>query len=194
MIYSDSYIKHWAKNGGIKPYYEQYVNPASIDLTLGSYYRTPEPVFADTLFGRLADGLYRDLGIKIKYFIESYKWSDQHLIPKDGLEFRQGDFILCHSKEIVKMFHNTVGILFLKSTIGRSGIEHLHAGYVDPGFEGQLTFELQMCFPGKIILKKNMRIMQLCIEECGEVQKSYQKTGHYIGENAKGAVKPVKSE
>ena len=72
-----------------------------------------------------------------------------------------------------------------KSSLGRLGLLiHLTAGYIDPGFEGNITLELFNCHDEDLILKHGMGICQLCLEKLDEVPiKLYGECGnHYQGQ------------
>ncbi len=162
MIFNDRQLIVWASSGGVTPFDPDLVNPASLDLRLGQFYR--KPIFKT----------------------DRYQWSDEILIPKIGLALYPDDFLLCHSLETTSIPTNAVAKLFLKSSAGRKGIEHLHAGYGDPGFIGQWTFELKSHWLAKIILRTGDRLMQITLEECtGHAARPYGKTGHY--QNQTGA-------
>ena len=51
--------------------------------------------------------------------------------------------------------------LKLKSTLGRLWINHSLAGWCDPGFEGDITLELQNLGPAPFVLEAGRRIAQL---------------------------------
>jgi dCTP deaminase len=51
--------------------------------------------------------------------------------------------------------------LKLKSTLGRLWINHSLAGWCDPGFEGNITLELQNLGPVPFVLEAGRRIAQL---------------------------------
>lgn len=154
MYWGDFKLRDWAENTGIEPFDSKLVNPASIDLRLGKYFRRP-----------LITG-----------------WSKAMKIPKDGLIMSQHDFLLFHSLEYVKIPNDAVAFLFLKSSIGRKGFEHLHAGYVDPGFEGELTFEITCHWPYKRMIYAKDLFCQLSIASVDNVLKPYSQTGHYQGQ------------
>lgn len=133
-VWNDAKIMDWIEGGGVEPYDMKNVNPASLDLRWSGAYR---------IAGK--DG-----------------WSDIYHV--DELEMHRGDFFLLDSLEFVKMPPNAVGKLFLKSSAGRMGIEHLHAGYVDCEFSGTLTFEVEIRVPWSVTLLKHQRLMQLTLE------------------------------
>ena len=68
-----------------------------------------------------------------------------------------------------------------KSTLGRQGLEHLIAGYIDPGFEGQVTLELyNVNQRHDILMWPGMRIGQLRFSRLDQTPtRSYAETGRY---------------
>ena len=80
-------------------------------------------------------------------------------------------------------------LLFLegKSTLGRLGLMiHSTAGYVDPGWDGELTLELSNVANLPIILHPGMRIGQLSFERMSSpVERPYgckDLGSHYQGQ------------
>jgi len=174
MIYNDAQIHKWATTGGVTPFDEACINPASIDLRLGNMYRVPEKK-SYREFIKDFNSLWSARMINH----DEYEWSEPKTIPDIGLFLFPGDFVLCHSFEVVSLPDNLVGKLFLKSSAGRRGLEHLHAGYIDPGFSGQLTFEIYNHWPGNIRLFAGECLLQMTLEECLAVTTSYRHTGRY---------------
>ena len=73
-----------------------------------------------------------------------------------------GEFVLASTIERVKLSDNVVGRLEGKSSLGRVGLLiHSTAGYVDPGWDGQLTLELTNVAKLPITLYYGMRIGQI---------------------------------
>ncbi len=72
-----------------------------------------------------------------------------------------GEVILASTLEYVKIPRDVACDLKLKSTLGRLWINHSLAGWCDPGFEGQITLELQNLGPTPFILDAGRRIAQL---------------------------------
>lgn len=152
MIWPDWKIREWAESGGVEPFDPDCINPASIDLKISHKIRYPNKL--------------RNV------------WGDIKTV--DDIVFAKGDFLLCSTVEFIKMPVDAIGMLFLKSTWGRKGIEHLHAGYVDPGFHGDLTLELQNIWPGEIRIKSGTCVLQLVLcQLLVDCKKDYSKTGHY---------------
>lgn len=151
MIWSDVKLKQWLDNGGVTPAFPSHVNPASVDLCLGTHYRTPTET----------------------------GWSEPHAIDEGGLTLKPGAFVLCATLEFVNVPTNAAGFLYLKSSAGRAGLEHLHAGYIDPGFSGELTLELVNHWPYPVVIPAGKRLFQLVLEDCHPVDKNYALVGHY---------------
>ena len=100
-----------------------------------------------------------------------------------GIRLESGEFILCCSLEVVHLPVNCCGILYSKSSTGRMGLEHMHAGYIDPGFRGQLTFEFHNVAPWPIRLMPGRRVMQMCIDQMiAPAAEDYSRTGRYQGQ------------
>lgn len=73
-----------------------------------------------------------------------------------------------------------------KSSLARRGIEIHTAGFIEPGFRGQITLEITVAMP--IRLYPGWPIGQVTFETLvGEVE-SYQNRGHYTGSLADGPV------
>ncbi len=85
-------------------------------------------------------------------------------------------FILGHSMEYIKLPDEISADLEGRSSFARLGLEiHMTAGFVDPGFEGVLTFELFNAGPNPIKLYPGMRIGQLRFMPINSPEKSYAK-------------------
>lgn len=116
------------------------IQPASIDLRLGAQFRieidnTPEGVVFDVRPG-----------------------SSFRLLP--------GQFALASTVEWIRVPADLVARVEGRSSIGRRGvIVHATAGYVDPGFEGEITLELANLAGQPIDLLPGMRICQIVFHE-----------------------------
>lgn len=63
--------------------------------------------------------------------------------PEDQVVLHPGEFALGSTLEYIKLPPDIVGILHGRSSWGRLGIiVHATAGFIDPGYSGNLTFEL----------------------------------------------------
>lgn len=93
-----------------------------------------------------------------------------------------GEFVLGSTLEVVTIPHDLVARLEGKSSLGRVGLLiHSTAGYVDPGFEGQITLELSNVARLPITIYPGMRIGQLSFHTLSTpVDTPYQ--GKYTGQ------------
>ena len=155
-IWNDEEITRFCNTRNmVQPFEPANVNPASIDLRLGTSYRR------DT-----DDG-----------------WSEELQMPPEGIWLQPGEFVLCCSMETVAIPQDAVAHLYSKSSTGRMGIEHLHAGLGDPGFCGQWTFELHNVARGPRLLVPGRRYMQMeIIDMIAPPARDYSKTGRYQGQ------------
>lgn len=120
--------------------------------------------------------------------------SEHWICPtRDPEEFRAariklfpGEVVLASTIEIVKIPADVACDLKLKSTLGRLWINHSLAGWCDPGFEGQITLELQNLGPQPFVLEAGRRIAQLIfirMEEEPEIPYgSPRSSSHYQGQ------------
>lgn len=75
-----------------------------------------------------------------------------------------GEFLLGHTLETVTIPAHLVGQLNGKSSLGRLGLAiHVTAGFIDPGFSGQITLELHNCSGRVVELHPLMPIGQLVL-------------------------------
>lgn len=162
MFLSDREIKEWARNGGIYPYVEDHVNPASIDLTLGREWRDLE--FPDITNSSDRVIIYSPLDVSILS-----KYNSLKSMPTA---------ILAITEEWVEIPDNMVGMIKLKSTPSRLGLAHPIADWVDPGYKGKLTLMLNAV--KTLTLPVGIRVVQLTLcKLSGSVERSYAQTGHY---------------
>ena len=82
-------------------------------------------------------------------------------IRTDGFRLFPGEVVLATTLEYVKIPRQVACDLKLKSTLGRLWINHSLAGWCDPGFEGNITLELQNLGPEPFVLEAGRRIAQL---------------------------------
>ena len=121
MILCDSEIRALCKEGLVDPYDPALVNPASLDVRLG------ENILIETALTSHMQPC------SIAGFTEEIPFL---LHPRE--------FILAETVETFFLPSFLAGQFALKSSRARAGIEHLMAGYCDPGWSGsKLTLELQ---------------------------------------------------
>lgn len=108
-----------------------------------------------------------------------YDLLKQEYFFADSLLLEPGMAILATTMQYVCIPDNIAATLYLKSSAARGGLDHALAGYVDPGFIGELTFELHAHRPYEIVA--GARIAQLAFDLMNDpAQKPYQ--GRYVGQ------------
>jgi deoxycytidine triphosphate deaminase len=127
---------------------EKHVNGASIDITLSSLIlieKAPPTVWD-----------------KIVYPSESINLEEYHITPK-GFALKPRQFILAASNEVFNLPPDIACMYKQKSSLARIGLEHLEAGWCDPGWKDSvLTLELFNCTQyHHIMLTPNMKIGQM---------------------------------
>lgn len=98
------------------------------------------------------------------------------LLPK-------GICTLVPTLEWVELPMDLAGTLRCRSSFGRRGVL-LGAGFVDPGFRGQLTLCLTNLGSDDLIVQKNDRVVQMILHEVREGNQNY--SGSY--QDSMGAV------
>ena len=156
MILNDQTIKKYLDNEKIiiTPITPIQIQPSSIDLRLGNTIQT----FTQN------NNLYIDTHKDIT------PYTKQTIIPENNkLIIQPHEFLLASTKEYVKLPPNIVGRVEGRSSIGRLGLTvHVTAGYVDPGFEGNITLEIFNMNKLPIAIYPDQRICQLVLEELNE--------------------------
>ena len=133
----------------LEPYDRDKVQPSSIDLRLGQSFRVfhSHKHQAVYLTGR---GIPEDL-------------TDEVML-EDGQHFtvHPGEFVLGSTLEQITVPNDLVARIEGKSSVGRVGlIVHATAGFIDPGFSGNLTLEMTNLLRVPIVLKPGIDICQV---------------------------------
>lgn len=138
------------------------IQPASVDVHLG-----------DTIELTVAGG-YRT--IHLSKDPKQPWWLRQRMHPEDWWGEKWLDMpaemsihdplpdnlVLATTKAVFSIPDHLVGVLDGVSTLARQGLAvHLTAGFIDPGFCGEITLEMTVAGPRKIGLYSGMRIGQL---------------------------------
>ncbi|HST54749.1 MAG TPA: dCTP deaminase [Solirubrobacteraceae bacterium] len=148
-VLSDGTITRLVEEGRIRidPWDPQLVQPASVDLRLGSSFR----VFHN----------HKIAAIDLR---EPPRELTEHVSPADGEPFviHPGEFCLGRTLEYVELPNDIVARIEGKSSLGRLGlIVHATAGFCDPGWKGTLTLELNNLTRVPIKLYPGLPIAQL---------------------------------
>lgn len=162
MILADSEILRRVGLGliEIEPFDPRNVQPSSVDLTLGSEF--------------VQFRMHSDLMTPIDPFVPMEE-SDVVRFEADEFALAPGQFALATTVERIQIHRTLVGRLDGKSSLARLGlVVHATAGFVDPGWNGQLTLEIFNFAPRPILLRPGMRIAQISFTEMvGQVQMPY---------------------
>ena len=127
------------------PDFETQLQPASLDLRLGDRFTRFSEDLTDVIDTRSTD-VAALMGT----------WSGDSVVV--GL----GGFVLAHTRERVKIPNDIVAVVDGRSSLGRLGLMvHVTAGYIDPGFEGQITLELHNVGGHPVRLYAGDRVCQL---------------------------------
>lgn len=170
----DYHIEQAMREGSllVEPYDRKNLGPASYDLTLDKLFRRPTWGVEDLDVADLQPGHTT--------LVEN---SVDHE-GNDVIVLNPGDFLLGTTVEVVRLGRNVAARVEGRSSVGRLGLlVHTTAGFIDPGFEGQITLELYNCSPWTIALRPGMRIAQLAFTRCsGPAERPYGARGHYQGQ------------
>lgn len=141
---------------------EQF-GPTSVDLRLGSDFQVM----------RRASVTHLDIHDppRAGELMETVK-----IAPGDAFILHPGEFALASTLEFVRIPLDLAARLEGRSTWGRLGLQiHATAGFVDPGFEGALTFELSNVSPVPLPLYPGVRVSQICFFEGAETALPYAR-------------------
>ncbi len=153
MIFSDRTIKEAVSAGRIviDPYDEAMVQPSSIDLRCAAEFR----VFVNHRYPLI------DPKTDQPYLTATVSGA-----PEEPFILHPGEFVLGSTKEVVGLADDIVARLEGKSSLGRIGLLiHSTAGFIDPGFKGQLTLELSNVANLPIAIYPGMKIGQVSFYE-----------------------------
>lgn len=168
MILCDRDLKTLAKAGMlVEPYDESLVNPASIDIRIGL-------------------NIIREVrgGWKDYYIGDSTRESPIIINP--------GEFILVETLEKLIVPNGYAVECRLKSSLARSGLDHLLAFWFDPGWKGVGTLELRNVTNSKeVYLWYGRPIVQIIVHRLsGDAEKPYE--GRYQNATKVELSKPEK--
>lgn len=148
-VLSDGTIRRLVEEGRIRidPWKPDMVQPASIDLTLGSSFR-----------------VFHNHRIQAIDLADPPTGVTEHVeVPaEEPFVIHPGEFVLGSTEEHVTLPPDIVARIEGKSSLGRLGlIVHATAGFVDPGFTGTLTLEITNFNSVPIVLRPGLPIAQI---------------------------------
>lgn len=143
MILSDGTLLWMMEEGtlSISPLTREQVQPASVDIRLGDTFSVVE----DTSGGVVS------MAQEIRY---KQLRADRYLLLP-------GQFVLATSVEYVTLPDDVTAFVEGRSSLGRMGLFIQNAGWVDPGFSGEITLELFNANRCAIELQAGRRVGQL---------------------------------
>ena len=147
MILSDHTIMYNVVDNrlAIEPLDPNQIQPASVDIRLGNTFSIVED---------FPDGIVT-MDNQIAY----------KTITADRYVLMPGQFVLATTMEYFKLPDNLTAFVEGRSSLGRMGLFIQNAGWVDPGFEGEITLELFNANKCAIELKAGRRVGQLVFAE-----------------------------
>jgi dCTP deaminase len=165
-ILSDQEIVNALSDGRLKiaPFRPKHLGPASYDLTLN-------PVLGEVFLPAMVD-----LGVPPEeYLIYTRMGKD------DFYDLRPREFILASTTETIGIPPEFAARVEGKSSLARLGLAvHVTGGFIDPGFEGQITLEMVNLSNSVLRLRPGIRIAQIAfMPVVGEVQRPYGERGNY---------------
>ena len=152
MILSDRDIRAEIASGRIviDPYIPDAVQPSSVDLHIDRRFR----VFRNTRYP------FIDVRVDQPDLTELVE-----IVDDEPFILHPGEFVLGSTLERVALPDDLVARLEGKSSLGRLGLLiHSTAGYVDPGWDGNLTLELSNVANLPITLYHGMKIGQISFQ------------------------------
>ena len=132
----------------LDPYDSSMIQPSSIDVRLDKFFR----VFDNHKYAAIDPAVEQP---DLTRLVEVGRDEPFVLHP--------GEFVLGSTYESVSLPDDVAARLEGKSSLGRLGLlTHSTAGFIDPGFEGNVTLELSNTATLPINLWPGMKIGQLC--------------------------------
>lgn len=173
-VLSDGTIRRLVDEGriAIEPWDPLMVQPASVDLKLGSSFR-----------------VFHNHRIQVIDLAAPPQGLTEHVevAPDEPFVIHPNEFVLGRTEEHVRLPDDVVARIEGKSSLGRLGlIVHATAGFVDPGFAGTLTLEITNFNSVPIVLRPGLPIAQLSfmtLDRAAERPYGHPDLGsHYHGQ------------
>lgn len=179
-VLSDRDIRTALETGHVRiqPYDALDLQPSSVDLHLDRSFR----VFRNNRYAYID---VRDPQPDLTELL--------HVADEEAFILHPGEFVLGQTVEWVELPVDLVARLEGKSSLGRLGLLiHSTAGYVDPGWKGNLTLELSNVANLPIALYYGMRIGQISfLRMSSPVERPYGSVG--LGSKYQGQSEPTAS-
>ena len=180
MVLSNVTIERLIAEGriGIDPYDVSLLQPSSVDVRVDRYFR----VFHNARYP------YIDVKLPQEELTEEVAIDDEQ-----PFILHPGEFVLGSTLERIRLPDDLVARLEGKSSLGRLGLLiHSTAGFVDAGFEGNLTLELSNVANLPITIYHGMPIGQISFMRMdGPVENPYGSDA--AGSKYQGQAEPTPS-
>jgi len=163
MILSDETLRSMLadKRITVEPIEPYQVQPASIDLRLGRQFLKIDENTLESL----------TLDSELPYVT----------IEKDEIVIPPHSFLLATTVEFIRLPANVTAFVEGRSSIGRIGLFIQNAGWVDPGFEGNITLELFNANRLPLRLTSGRRICQIVFAQMDQATRR-PYAGKYQGQ------------
>lgn len=119
---------------------EEQLQPSSVDLTIGQSFASIKPT------------------------ARPYRFDDEpeyHRITAAEFTLNPKEFVLATTSEVIRLSANISAFVEGRSSVGRLGLFTENAGWIDPGFEGQITLELYNASNRPIVIPAGHRVCQV---------------------------------
>jgi dCTP deaminase len=163
MILSDKTILKMIaeKSLIIEPLERNQIQPASVDIRLGKTFSIVEDSSAGII----------NLEKEIKY----------KTITSDTYILLPNQFVLATTMEYFELPNDLTAFVEGRSSLGRMGLFIQNAGWVDPGFKGEITLELYNANRCAIELRAGRRVGQLVFAKMDDIALN-PYSGKYQGQ------------
>jgi dCTP deaminase len=162
------------------PFDSKRVQPASYDMTLGNNVLIFNEI---NVYYDLANRMYRD----ILTGEELSPWKKIRFSKEKPFILKPNQFALGTTFETINVPLDVLGRFEGKSSLARVGLMvHITAGYIDPGFKGQITLEFKNISECDIEMIPGIPIGQISIHTMDQkVSRGYGEYGNHY-QNQKG--------
>ena len=156
----DRQLKEWMREGGLDPADNALVNPASVNLRIGT------AVVVESPGGGTYEVDISDLHIDNPFLVDPGEW------------------ILTHTQEVITLTDKQEAEVCLRSSAARAGWQHALAGYIDPSWSGRITLEFQNVRRFQVLpIYPGLQLCQLRVRALDSAPDSnYSQTGRYQGD------------
>ena len=120
------------------------IGPSSVDLTLSDSFSWPKPENDKIILG---ESVPHKQGQKDEFVLEP------------------NHFVLASTAESIRVPHNMASYVVGRSSIGRLGFQVQNVGFIDAGFNGQITLELENQSGFPVVLKKVSGFVRLSLSK-----------------------------